>query len=182
MRTTKSVAFASWMLVHLPLGSHNEALAGDLLEAFHSGRSAMWYRRQVLAAIAIGAIDATHASAVILAFSATWTMLYPAWRLIVSDVMGHSLPDRWLLLAWPYSSLAQIGYGVVPANGSLALCQLKEASHTLVLKAGKHAHAMGVRPLRIGGVKRESEACQVFSIEGSKHMADIPAGDHENSA
>jgi non-heme chloroperoxidase len=114
MRTTKSVAFASWMLEHLTFGSHNEALAGDLLEELHCGRSAMWYRRQVLAAIAIGAFNATRASAVLLVFSVAWTMLYPAWRFIVSNVMGHALPDRWFLLAWPYSSLAQIGYGVVP--------------------------------------------------------------------
>jgi pimeloyl-ACP methyl ester carboxylesterase len=26
----------------------------------------------------------------------------------------HAAPDRWPLLAWPYSSLAEIGYGVVP--------------------------------------------------------------------
>jgi non-heme chloroperoxidase len=114
MRTTKSVAFASWMLEHLTFGSHNEALAGDLLEEFHSGRSAMWYRRQVLAAVAIGAFEATRASVVLLIFSAAWTMLYPAWRFVVSGFMGHATPDRLSLLAWPYSSLAQIGYGVGP--------------------------------------------------------------------
>jgi non-heme chloroperoxidase len=115
MRTTKSVAFTSWILEHLTFGPRNEALAGDLLEEFHSGRSAMWYRRQALAAVAIGALEVTRASVMLLIFSATWTMLYPAWKSIVSGFMGHPTPDRLSLLAWPYSSLAQIGYGVAPA-------------------------------------------------------------------
>jgi hypothetical protein len=114
MRITRPVAFASWMLEHLTFGSRNEALAGDLLEEFHSGRSAMWYRRQVLAAIVIGAFEAIRASVGLLIFSAAWTMLYPAWRLTVNGFMGHATPDRLSLLAWPYSSLAQIGYGVAP--------------------------------------------------------------------
>jgi non-heme chloroperoxidase len=115
MRTTKSVAFISWILEHLTFGPHNEALAGDLLEELHSGRSAMWYRRQALAAVAVGAFEATRTSVTLLIFSAIWTMLYPAWRSIVSGVVGHPTFDKLSLLAWPYSSLAQIGYGVTPA-------------------------------------------------------------------
>jgi pimeloyl-ACP methyl ester carboxylesterase len=114
MRTTKSVAFAGWMLEHLTFGSHNKALAGDLLEEFHSGRPTIWYWRQVLAAIVIRALQAMRASAALLVFSAAWTMLYPVWRFIVRDLSMNATPDRWPLLAWPYSSLAQICYGVVP--------------------------------------------------------------------
>jgi hypothetical protein len=102
------------MLKHLTFESHNEALAGDLLEELHCGRSAMWYRRQVLAAIAIRAYETTRASAALLIFSAAWTMVYPVWRFIIRDLLIHATPDRWSLLAWPYSSLAEIGYGVVP--------------------------------------------------------------------
>jgi hypothetical protein len=114
MTTTRLVAFASWMLEHLTFGAKNEALAGDLLEEFHSGRSASWYWRQVLAAIGIRAYQAACASVVPLIFSAVWTMLYPAWRVIVREVWINAAPDRWSLLAWPYSALAEIGYGVVP--------------------------------------------------------------------
>lgn len=121
MRMTRSVAFAGWMvafagwiLEHFTFGSHNEALAGDLLEELHSGRSASWYWRQVFAAIAIRVCEALRASAVPLIFSAAWTMLYPAWRFIASDRLIHATPDTWSLLAWPCSALAQISYGVVP--------------------------------------------------------------------
>lgn len=42
------------MLEHLVLGSHSDALAGDLLEEFKRRGSAAWYWRQVLAAIIVG--------------------------------------------------------------------------------------------------------------------------------
>ena len=121
MRMTRSAAFAGWMvafagwiLEHFTFGSHNEALAGDLLEELHSGRSVSWYWRQVFAAIAIRVCEALRASAVPLIFSVAWTMLYPAWRSIASDRLIHAIPDTSSLLAWPCSALAQIGYGVVP--------------------------------------------------------------------
>ncbi|HEX4577757.1 MAG TPA: alpha/beta fold hydrolase, partial [Edaphobacter sp.] len=98
----------------MTFGADNEVLAGDLLEEFHFGRSANWYWRQVLAAIGIRAYQAARASVVPLIFSAVWTMLYPAWRFMVRDLLIHATPDRWPLLAWPYSSLAEICYGVVP--------------------------------------------------------------------
>jgi hypothetical protein len=37
------------------LGPRDEALAGDLLEAYRSGRAASWYWREVVTAIAVGA-------------------------------------------------------------------------------------------------------------------------------
>jgi non-heme chloroperoxidase len=114
MKMTRSVAFACWMLEHFTFGSHNEALAGDLLEELHSGRSVRWYWRQALAAIAIRAYEAMCASVALLIFSVAWTMLYPAWRFIITDHLIHAAPDSWPLLAWPYSALAEIGYGVVP--------------------------------------------------------------------
>lgn len=108
------VAFAGWILEHFTFGSDDEALSGDLLEELHSGRSVVWYWRQVLAAIAIRVREAMRASAVPFIFSVAWTMLYPACRFIVSDALIPATPDRLPLLAWPYSALAQIGYGVVP--------------------------------------------------------------------
>ena len=39
------------------MGPRDEALIGDLLEAYRNGRSAWWYRRQVLAVIVIGAVS-----------------------------------------------------------------------------------------------------------------------------
>jgi hypothetical protein len=42
---------ATWMLRLLTAGPHSEALQGDLLEAWHCGRSDAWYLRQVLIAV-----------------------------------------------------------------------------------------------------------------------------------
>lgn len=45
---------ATWLFEHIRFSSTDEALAGDLLEQFTQGRSAAWYWRQVLLAIAVG--------------------------------------------------------------------------------------------------------------------------------
>jgi hypothetical protein len=57
MKPMPSVALATWMLEHVTFGSPNESLSGDLLEEFQSGRTAGWYWRQALAAIAITLSD-----------------------------------------------------------------------------------------------------------------------------
>jgi hypothetical protein len=43
--------FATWLLDHSGFTRENPPLAGDLLEEFHSGRSAAWYWSQTLVAI-----------------------------------------------------------------------------------------------------------------------------------
>ncbi len=53
MDNRKPPALATWMLDHLRSRGSNDALSGDLLEAFRIGRSAGWYWYQVIAAIAI---------------------------------------------------------------------------------------------------------------------------------
>lgn len=44
---------ATWMLRRLATGLHSEALEGDLLEAWHSGRSDAWYWGQALGALRV---------------------------------------------------------------------------------------------------------------------------------
>jgi non-heme chloroperoxidase len=114
MRSTKSIAFANWMLEHLTFGSDNEALSGDLLEEFQLGRSTMWYWRQAVAAIVIRACWSAREFAVAVAFSAAWSMLYPTWRFLVAGSFLRTATDRWAGLVWPYSALADLSYGVIP--------------------------------------------------------------------
>ena len=47
---------ASWLLHHFASSPRPESLAGDLIERYRQGHSAMWYWRQVLAAILAGLI------------------------------------------------------------------------------------------------------------------------------
>ncbi len=47
-------AAATWLLAHVGCGPTVEPLAGDLVEEYRAGRSAGWYWRQVVAAVATG--------------------------------------------------------------------------------------------------------------------------------
>jgi pimeloyl-ACP methyl ester carboxylesterase len=115
MKSIRPIQSAKWMLEHLTDGTIDEALSGDLLEEFHSGRSALWYWRQVSSAIAIGAFGFVRRRATLLAFSAVWAMLYPVWIRLLRHFEVGEISSKWTGLAWPYSSLVEILYGVVPA-------------------------------------------------------------------
>ena len=54
MRRSKPPALATWLLEHARSSSTDSVIAGDLQEEFHRGRSAAWYWRQVVLAIAAG--------------------------------------------------------------------------------------------------------------------------------
>ena len=93
--------------------SHDQALAGDLLEEFRSGRTALWFWRQVLSAVFLRCWRELliHRSAML--FAVLWSMLTPAWLVAVADLEARSklserlsgwtgpgpIVDRGLLLA-----------------------------------------------------------------------------------
>ena len=80
MRRREPPPTALWMLEHLIPAERNEALAGDLLEVFHGGRSTGWYWRQVCAACMVCWYEDMRARASLLIFALMWTMMAPAWN------------------------------------------------------------------------------------------------------
>jgi hypothetical protein len=107
MRRTEPPSAATWILHHFKLGRCNDALAGDLMEEFRSGRSVGWYWRQVLAATAIGFLKEIVDHQFVFAFAVLWSMLAPAWLLIISGIAQHfNLSARIWQLDWPWSTLS----------------------------------------------------------------------------
>lgn len=116
MKSTKLVGLATWMVEHLTPGQNNEALAGDLLEELQLGRSASWYWRQVLIAIAASALNRLRDLALPLIFCATWTSFYSGWNFLSRAMVARaSMPSGWTTPQWPYSALLPLGYGLIPA-------------------------------------------------------------------
>ncbi len=98
---------ATWMLENLTSGRRDEALAGDLLEEFRSGRSDGWYWRQVLSACAVSWSKSLAVRGPALAFALLWSALAPAWEVIVDRITvapvfvsaRQALDPIWLPLA-----------------------------------------------------------------------------------
>jgi D-alanyl-D-alanine carboxypeptidase len=115
MRANRPVMLAAWMLEHLTFGRMNRALCGDLPEELEAGRSARWFWRQVMTAAAIGVGQAARECMLPLVFAAGWSMLYPAWKFLCRGGLAHAMPRSWCAAAWPWSSVLELGYGLVPA-------------------------------------------------------------------
>jgi hypothetical protein len=115
MTPSRVLRAALWLLDHLALGPHAEALAGDLHEELEAGCSALWLWRQVIAAILFGLWNRTGSYLLPLLFSVLWTPLYTGWRFFGADRLTHVDPARYATLAWPFSSCMEIVNGVIPA-------------------------------------------------------------------
>lgn len=112
MNNTKPPALATWMLDHLSSRGSNEALSGDLLEAFRTGRSAGWYWYQVIAAIAIVWGRNVWRHRVTLLFAAVWSVFFPAWLLLPVHFSLDSLVGDTSHIPWPWSFICAIVFGV----------------------------------------------------------------------
>jgi hypothetical protein len=103
-------SLATWLLEHFVPVPRNEALAGDLLEEFRSGRPASWYWRQTLAALALAWSKSITLRAPAILFSLLQTALVPAWLLVISAVENHfSLHQRFHQMDWPWPFLCEWG-------------------------------------------------------------------------
>lgn len=110
MKWTEPPRVPRWMLDHLMSSASNEALAGDLLEEFRSGRSSSWYWRQVLSAITVGCFREVVAHLNVLAFAALWSILTPGWLLTVAKIeQEYNLNERIWQMAWPWSTICELG-------------------------------------------------------------------------
>jgi hypothetical protein len=103
---------ATRMLEHLTLGAYNDALAGDLLEQFRSGRSdrtSAWYWRQVFVAIAVGCFREILNNRNLMLFAILWSMVSPAWIVITANaaVYTRAYGLMWHM-DWPWSSICAI--------------------------------------------------------------------------
>jgi len=115
MKSIRSVALATWMMEHLTFGPANRSLTGDLLEEFQLGRSRLWFWGQVLAAIVIGNFRTAREFAMPVAFSAGWSMLYPALQFLVwKSVLSQTIVSHPWSLDWPYSAFLELATGIVP--------------------------------------------------------------------
>ena len=104
---------ATWLLEHWTPGRLNDALAGDLLEEFRSGRkdrTGPWYWWQVLSVIAIGSMRELLSHRAVLLFATAWSMLTPSWLLIVTAIERRfNFNSRILQLEFPWSTLSDLG-------------------------------------------------------------------------
>lgn len=110
MRRSEPPRLAQWMLERCAPPRRDEALAGDLLEEFRSGRSTRWYWRQVLSAIAFAWFCAFLKRRTAVLFAALWSMLAPAWLLVFAGFeQRFNLNERFIRMDWPWSSVCDLG-------------------------------------------------------------------------
>ena len=78
MKYSEPPRLSTWLLERLALRHRRESLMGDLLEQFHRGRSAWWYRRQVFGTILAGIVAdvAAHKLLALRALALGWSALF----------------------------------------------------------------------------------------------------------
>jgi hypothetical protein len=118
-------AAATWLLEHM---TNNEALAGDLLEGYRQGRSAGWFWRQVVAALAIGLVEGLRARCPAVVFAALWSAMPFAWWWKAFVRHEDTLIGHVVMFPWPYSTICTLTLSVLPAVAfvwlGLAVCLL----------------------------------------------------------
>ena len=108
-------AIPTWMLEHCTAADCDASLSGDLLEEFRNGRSAAWYWRQVLAAVAISCWRdvRNHRNAVV--FAVILSQLAPAWLTLAAGVAKRTAEAGHIWrLDWPWSALCSSALSFAP--------------------------------------------------------------------
>lgn len=114
MSPNLSTTLAIWVMEHTTSSPSRSALAGDLLEQFHGGRSHGWLWRQVLTVLAIRAVEGMHALIAPVIFSLAWGMVFSAWTLWGAGHFDFALPQAAPGAAWPTTAIVEIGSSLLP--------------------------------------------------------------------
>lgn len=138
---------AIWILEHLVPGETNDALAGDLLEEFRSGRSSLWYWKQVLVAVVLGYTRMLRLNWAAILFSFLWTAPLPALEIYLIREMQRTrfFAQRWGY-PWPYSTICDfgltIGWHVLYLWIGIIVCFIAFAAATRSLVVGRVVKAL----------------------------------------
>jgi CubicO group peptidase (beta-lactamase class C family) len=114
MRPNRIVTFSVWLVDRINRGSKGHALAGDLLEELENGRSMGWFLHQIAAAVLINSAAIASRCTTLLIFSAGWSLLYPTWRALCVGSPTYTLDHRGIT-AWPWATLLELAFGIIPA-------------------------------------------------------------------
>lgn len=108
MKRREPPPLATWMLEHLSSGNRDEALSGDLLEVFRSGRGHSWYWRQVCGACVVSWYNSLRSRFPLFVFALAWSMLAPAWTRVVDRLGTSHLYVYIRQLEFPFSGLGEL--------------------------------------------------------------------------
>jgi len=174
---------ASWMLEHLPSGDRDEALDGDLLEEFRSGRSESWYLRQVLAASLVSWAGSLRARISLLGFALVWSLPVPAWMVLCERIEQTGDVGRiWQMTEanfWPAALATWLVLHTTSLWAGILLFSLGSRIAGSPLRREKIRLALILAPLIFAPV---SFICVVpvglywFSVFPNAHLATTPLG------
>ena len=124
MTPSKPPAMATWLLEHLLPGHENDALVGDLVEAFNYRRSTVWYWRQVLIAIMVRFSKEVLSQWVPVGWSVVWTIVVsmswphikpsPRYQALLGWGVGHDWPQSlvYVMAIYLATEIAQVWAGL----------------------------------------------------------------------
>ena len=113
MRPSRPPVVATWLLVHFLSGPEQEHIVGDLVEAYRSGRSRIWYWKEVLAAIANGTYTATTERPILAvrALFVGWAVLL-FWDYVLGPALAPLVRHFVRLSGYPLGPSMLIGFGL----------------------------------------------------------------------
>lgn len=110
MKRGEPPSLATWMLRQLT-SDRDEALHGDLLEEFHSGRSKSWFWRQVIRAVLMDWMLSYFRRRVVLVFAVAWSLLSPAGLVVFSEFEERKDFAGFIWrIPWPWSTLCDFSW------------------------------------------------------------------------